>query len=374
MEDMVRGINMENLFGGIYKGKTVLVTGHTGFKGSWLAYWLSRMGAKVIGYSLKPPTDPNHISLLDFEMKHIEGDILDREKLTGIFEKYKPEIVFHLAAQAIVRRSYQFPVETFTTNVTGTINVLEAARAANSIRAFIAVTSDKVYENNEVMWGYRETDRFGGFDPYSASKGCAEIAIASYRRSFYNPDLYGQSHSTLIGSVRAGNVIGGGDWAPDRLIPDIMRACKDKETVIIRNPMAIRPWQHVLECLSGYLLIGEKLFLRRVDYADGWNFGPPEDGALTVLDVVSRIQDCWPDLNYRIESDRKKPHEARFLRLDSLKARSLLGWHPVWDAGITFEKTTVWYRLFYNSGKVSTGADLESYVESAKAKDLPWTK
>jgi len=285
------------MFNNIYKNKKVLITGHTGFKGSWLALWLKELGAEVIGYALKPPTTPSHYELLtqqptdNLNIISIEGDIRNYIKLNEIFQSYKPEIVFHLAAQPLVRYSYINPVETFETNVMGTINVFEACRNCESVRAIVNITSDKCYENKEWVWGYRESDPMGGYDPYSASKGCAELVTSAYRNSFFTPSypLTDSPPRVLLASARAGNVIGGGDWADDRLIPDIMRATAKNESVIIRNPKATRPWQHVLEPLSGYLLLGQKLLEGRKEFAGGWNFGPDDESNITVENLIENI-------------------------------------------------------------------------------------
>ena len=283
-------IQDSTLFNGIYNNKTVLVTGHTGFKGSWLCFWLIQMGAKVIGYSLEPPTSPNHFELLNLDMVSVIGDIRDSDKLNAVFAQYQPEIVFHLAAQPLVRLSYKEPVETFETNVIGTLKVFEACRNTKSVRAIVNITSDKCYENKEWVWGYRENDPMGGYDPYSASKGCAELVTSSYRNSFFNVNEYGKSHNVLLASCRAGNVIGGGDWAKDRLMTDIMVAVSEGKKVVIRNPRATMPWQHVLEPLSGYLMLGQKLFEGKKEFAQAWNFGPGEQGAITVKEVVENIK------------------------------------------------------------------------------------
>ena len=280
---------MENLFGGIYKGKKVLLTGHTGFKGSWLALWLHKMGADVVGIALPAPTSPNHLELLNLNITSEMIDIRDAKAINKAFQKHQPEIVFHLAAQPLVRYSYENPHETFETNVMGTINIYEAVRNCSSVEVIVNITSDKCYDNKEWIWGYRENDAMGGYDPYSASKGCAELVTASYRNSFFNLDSYGKSHNVLLASCRAGNVIGGGDWADDRLIPDIMRAVDKNETVTIRSPHATRPWQHVLEPLSGYLLVGQKLLEGKKEFADGWNFGPSDEGSISVKEVVEHI-------------------------------------------------------------------------------------
>ena len=278
------------MFRGVYKGKKVLVTGHTGFKGSWLSLWLIKLGAKVIGYALEPPTNSNHFELLNLDMVSIIGDIRDRDRLNAIFKKYKPEVVFHLAAQPLVRYSYINPVETFETNVMGTINVFEACRITESVKAIVNITSDKCYENKEWIWGYRESDPLGGYDPYSASKGCAELVTSSYRKSFFNPEDYSKKHNTLLASARSGNVIGGGDWGKDRLIPDIVRAISKNEKLYIRNPKATRPWQHVLEPLSGYLFLGQMLLEGKTEFADAWNFGPNEGCHTDVETVVKKIK------------------------------------------------------------------------------------
>lgn len=364
---------MQPLFGGIYTNKTVLVTGHTGFKGSWLAYWLSRMGAQVIGYSLPAPSEPSHFGLLYMDMVHIEGDIRDKEKLLDVMQKYQPDIVFHLAAQPLVRYSYSNPVETYETNIMGTINVYEACRQSDSVKAIVNVTSDKCYDNKEWIWGYRENDAMGGYDPYSASKGCAELVTSSYRNSFFNINDYKKTHNILLASCRAGNVIGGGDWAEDRLIPDIMRAVSQGREVVIRSPYATRPWQHVLEPLSGYLHVGWKLLEERAEFADGWNFGPSDEGSITVEEVVKFIKTFWNKIEYKIEQDPNALHEANLLKLDCSKAHFKLQWKNVWNAEETFKMTSEWYEKFYDEGKVITAGQLEEYIERANTKNLEWS-
>jgi len=363
---------MTNLFAGIYKDKTVLITGHTGFKGSWLAFWLSQMGAKVIGYALEAPTNPNHLELLDFEMTSVIGDIRDQSKLDETFKKYKPEIVFHLAAQPLVRLSYDEPVETFDTNVMGTLKVFEACRKTPSVTAIVNITSDKAYENKEWIWGYRENDPMGGYDPYSASKGCAELVVNSYRNSYFNLNDYGKNHSILLASCRAGNVIGGGDWAFDRLMTDIMISVSQGKKVEIRNPHATRPWQHVLEPLSGYLAIGQKLLEGKKEYAEGWNFGPENEGSITVQKVVEAVKQHWDEIDYTISKVEKNLHEANLLKLDCSKANILLEWKSVWDSEMTFEKTVLWYKNFYTSKNVLTSGDLQCYIDDAKSKKINW--
>ncbi|MFA7230159.1 MAG: CDP-glucose 4,6-dehydratase [Victivallaceae bacterium] len=362
------------MFRSIYHGKRVLVTGHTGFKGSWLALWLKKLGAEVTGYALPPPTIPNHYELTAPEINSVTGCILDTAKLEQVFSEFSPEIVFHLAAQPLVRLSYSQPQETFQTNVLGTVNVLDACRQCNSVRAIVNVTSDKCYENREWVWGYRENDAMGGYDPYSASKGCAELVASSYRNSFFNPADYGRKHHTLLASCRAGNVIGGGDWAADRLIPDIMKAAAQKKTVEIRNPHAVRPWQHVLEPLSGYLQTGQKLLEGRIEFSGAWNFGPNDEEVIAVGDVVARMKRVWPEVNYSVPGNVEHPHEAGLLKLDCSKAATLLKWHGVWDSTTTFSRTADWYRKFYENNVILSDEDLELYIKAAEGQQLTWTK
>jgi CDP-glucose 4,6-dehydratase len=362
---------MKSLFSSIYKNKTVLVTGHTGFKGSWLVYWLNKMGAKIIGYSLEAPTTPNHINLLELDIISIIGDIRDLDRLNKTFEEYRPDIVFHLAAQPLVRLSYENPIETYETNVIGTLKVLEACRT-NGVKAIVNVTSDKAYENKEWIWGYRENDPMGGYDPYSSSKGCADLLVNSYRNSYFNTNEYKKSHNTLIASCRAGNVIGGGDWAQDRLITDIMVSVSQDKKVTIRNPYATRPWQHVLEPLSGYLNIGQKLLEEKIEFGDAWNFGPSDEGSITVEEVVKNIKKHWATIDYEINSNPNQLHEANLLKLDCSKAHILLKWKNVWDSDTSFEKTVLWYKEFYENKSILTNEDLESYLKSAKDNNIEW--
>ncbi|MCF8396351.1 MAG: CDP-glucose 4,6-dehydratase [Melioribacteraceae bacterium] len=361
-------MEIEKLFGGIYKNKVCLVTGHTGFKGSWLSYWLTKMGAKVIGYSLHPSTKPNHYELLKKVGTSVIGDIRDISSLKEVFNQYNPEIIFHLAAQAIVRYSYENPIETYSTNVLGIMNVFEAARHCNSVKAIVNVTSDKCYENKEWIWGYRENDPMGGHDPYSSSKGCSELLTTSYQKSFFN------NGKVLLASARAGNVIGGGDWASDRLIPDIVRAVKKNEAVVIRNPYATRPWQHVLEPLSGYLTLGWRLLESKKEFAEGWNFGPRMESNLTVENVVKEAKKYWAKINYSVNTNESNLHEANLLMLDCSKANKLLKWKPVWGVHETFEKTISWYKSYYENKGINTEPDLIDFIKSAKNKNLLWTK
>lgn len=365
---------METLFNNIYKDKVVLVTGHTGFKGSWLSLWLKELGANVIGYALEPPTKPNHFELLKLNITSIIDDIRDRKRLSNTFNKYKPDIVFHLAAQPLVRDSYSDPVYTFETNIMGTINVFESCRKADSVKAIINVTSDKCYENKEWIWGYRENDPMGGYDPYSVSKGCSELVTSAYRNSFFNLNDYGKTHNILLSSVRAGNVIGGGDWAKYRLIPDIMKATKKNETVIIRNPDATRPWQHVLEPLSGYLLLGEKLLEGKKEFAEAWNFAPESNEFVKVYDVVNLIKKYWHKVDFKILKKAVDLHEANLLKLDCSKANIKLNWRSVWSSKKTFEKTVNWYKNFYEKSKINTLKDINNYITDAIEQNLLWTR
>ena len=328
-----------------WRGRRVLLTGHTGFKGAWLALWLNRLGAKVAGYALEAQTEPSLFSAarVTDAVEHTIGDVRDLTSLRARIRVFKPEIVFHLAAQALVRQSYAEPVETYATNVMGTANVLEAIRLEPSARAVVVVTSDKCYENREWIWGYRENEAMGGHDPYSSSKGCAELVCAAYRASFFSPGHL-DDHGVGIASARAGNVIGGGDWSADRLIPDAYRAVASEMPVRIRNPRALRPWQHVLEPLSGYMLLAQKLCEDGKRFASGWNFGPSEADARSVADVMNELVKLW-DGALRWELDGgSHPHEAALLRLDCSKARVSLGWRPKLALEDALAWTAEWYR------------------------------
>lgn len=361
---------MRDLYGGVYAGRRVLVTGHTGFKGSWLSLWLSEMGAKVAGFSLSAPTDPSHWKLLGLSIEETLGDIRDAEAIAKAVADFKPEIVFHLAAQPLVRESYRIPAETYATNVVGSVNVYEACRKAGCVRAIVSITTDKVYKNREWEWGYRENDPFGGYDPYSASKACAEIATESYRDSFWPVDLHGSKHDTLLATTRAGNVVGGGDWAADRLIPDLMRAAASGTSASIRNPGSTRPWQHVLEPLCGYLLLGRKLLEGKSEFAQGWNFGPDADGVVPVSTVVERMEKAWSAVHVEFKPDPNAPHEARLLKLDCSKAKERLGWKPVWNGLDTVTVTASWYRAWTERGALESRSDIERYVRDARAAGI----
>ncbi|MGD9175838.1 MAG: CDP-glucose 4,6-dehydratase, partial [Desulfobacterales bacterium] len=356
------------MFGNAYQGKKVLVTGNTGFKGSWLILWLIKLGANVRGYSLNLPTNPNHHQILNLDFETISGDIRNLKKLKHSVEAFQPDIVFHLAAQSLVRRSYPNPVETFETNIIGTVNVFEACRTTDHARAIVNVTSDKCYENKEWIWGYRENDPLGGHDPYSASKGCAEIVTGSYRKSFFPPEAYQKSHQILVASVRAGNVIGGGDWGEDRLVPDIMRAASQNKSVQIRSPQAIRPWQHVLEPLAGYLLLGQQLLEGKKEFSGAWNFGPADEAYQNVLAVVNELQKHWSNIDYQIKTDEKNPHEANLLKLDCSKVHAQLKWNSIWRGSAAFAKTAQWYKAYYESNHVLSDEQLTTYLADAQHK------
>ncbi len=332
-----------------WQDKRVLLTGHNGFKGSWLSLWLQSMGAQVTGYALAPPTNPSLFEVAEVGkgMTNITGDIRDLEHLRAVFDAHRPEIVIHMAAQALVRFSYIEPVETYSTNVIGTVNLLEAVRSTGSVKAVMNVTSDKCYENREWSWGYRETEAMGGYDPYSSSKGCAELVTAAYRNSYFHPDKY-KEHGIALASVRAGNAIGGGDWADDRLIPDIMRAITQGKPIIIRNPHAIRPWQHVLEPLFGYLQLAQKLYEEGTAYAEGWNFGPNDDDIKPVQWIVEKLAKSWGEGASWVFDDGDHPHEAHYLKLDCSKAKVRLGWHPRWHLEDTLDAIIDWHRTYLN--------------------------
>ena len=363
---------MDSFFSGIYKNKKVFLTGHTGFKGSWMTLWLNKLGAEVYGYSLYPKYEPSHYELLGVKTSETIDDIRNYEKLSSALKSFKPDMLIHMAAQPLVRYSYREPRETFETNIMGTVNVLNACREIDSIRAVINVTSDKCYENREWVWGYRENDPMGGHDPYSSSKGCAELATSAFRNSFFNIDMFGKKHQTLISSVRAGNVIGGGDWSDDRLIPDIVKAVSENEEVIIRSPESIRPWQHVLEPLSGYLMLGQKLLEGNKEFAGAWNFGPSDEESVSVHTVVDSIKKAWPKVKYRLQPDSNNPHEANLLKLDCSKAYVKLKWKGIWDAENTFEKTAAWYREFYENNRIISEEQLEDFFDEAIIKKVEW--
>ena len=367
----MESLDLTRCFGGTYAGRRVLVTGHTGFKGSWLSLWLKSMGAEVCGLALPPDTEPSHHRLL--ALGNIEAliDLCRLRAVEAAIERFRPEIVFHLAAQPLVRRSFREPVATVTTNVLGLVNLLEAVRRCEAVRAVVNVTTDKCYEVDDRADGYAESDRLGGYDPYSASKACAEIISSSWRRSFFAADGASDRPSVLLATARAGNVVGGGDWAEDRLVPDLVRNAVAGRPTLIRNPEAIRPWQHVLEPLSGYLLLGQRLLEGQKQFADAWNFGPEREGNLPVRTIVKGLAVHWPDVRMQAD-DGRHPHETQELRLSWDKAEGALGWRPVWSAPQMLKQTVLWYRSFYSNSKVLSRAQLEAYVEDARRAGIAW--
>lgn len=339
---------MRRLFLEVFKDKTVLVTGHTGFKGSWLSIWLRHLGANVVGYALEPytPADNYVASGLKDRISSNIGDVRDYDNIKNVFGQYQPEIVFHLAAQPLVRRSYREPKLTYDTNIGGTVNVLECSRLTRSVKVIINITSDKCYENKEWTWGYRENDALGGYDPYSSSKGCSEIITSAYRNSFFSTIDNRTAAGKSISSVRAGNVIGGGDWQEDRLVPDCIKALKKNETIGIRSPRAIRPWQHVLEPLSGYLLLAARMWKDKDKYSGAWNFGPDLESMITVEELVKKLIVYWGSGSYKDLSGEleNEPHETRCLMLDISKAVSQLKWRPTLDVSESIRLTVDWYK------------------------------
>lgn len=332
-----------------WKAKKVYLTGHTGFKGSWLSLWLQDMGAIVKGYSLDVNTKPalfTEANLAEGMISEI-GDIRNLKQLTESMVSFSPDILIHMAAQPLVRLSYQEPVDTYTTNVIGTVNVLEAARKCSALKAIVSVTTDKCYENKEWDWGYRESEPMGGHDPYSSSKGCAELVTSAYRRSFFSSE-----ETASLASARAGNVIGGGDWAEDRLIPDILRAFKKSEPVVIRNPLSTRPWQHVLEPLSGYLVLAQELYLNRDEFAEGWNFGPKDEDCKPVSWILDQMVTHWGNNASWSLDKNNNPHEAVFLKLDCSKASNRLKWNPKWNLQLTLKSIVDWHDIYSNGGDV----------------------
>jgi CDP-glucose 4,6-dehydratase len=353
-----------------WRGKRVFLTGHTGFKGGWASLWLASMGAKVAGYALAPVTEPNLFEVANvagvLEENHI-ADICDREKLARALVAFRPDVVIHMAAQALVRYSYAEPVETYATNVMGTVHVLDAIRRCPSVRAAVMVTSDKCYQNNEWPWGYREDEPMGGYDPYSNSKGCAELVTSAYRQSFFPAARYGE-HGVAVASGRAGNVIGGGDWSADRLVPDAIAAFQKGVPLMIRSPGAVRPWQHVLEPVSGYLVLAQALAEQGAAFDGGWNFGPSEDDARSVREVVELVIEKWGDAAHWQQDGAEQPHEAHFLKLDCSKAKQYLGWRPAWNLSTAIGATVDWHRARMKGEDMQQVCQrqIEEYVQAAQ--------
>lgn len=340
-----------------WQSKTVLITGHTGFKGSWLSLWLQCLGAHVVGYALDPPTEPNlfDTARVAERMLSIPGDVLDRSALQSVIAEHRPEVVFHLAAQSLVRESYKNPVGTFSTNVMGLVHLLECVRTISGVRAVVCVTSDKCYQNREWVWGYREDEAVGGYDPYSSSKGCSELVAAAYRNSFFNEREYSQ-HEVSVATARAGNVIGGGDWAKDRLLPDLIRSVIRGHDIVLRNPHAIRPWQHVLDPLAGYLMLAESLFKHGPRFSEAWNFAPAESH--TVTQVVEQLLSLWGSQVSAKHDQSRQPHEDPYMILDSTKARVKLDWKPLLDLRTSLSWIVNWVK------RQQAGADMRSVTES----------
>jgi len=362
----------ENEIPNIYKNKTVLVTGHTGFKGTWLSIWLQQLGANVVGYSLTPNTCPSIFEETNIEQKvtHLIGDIRDGEQIREVVAKYKPEFVFHLAAQPLVGLSYKEPKLTYETNVMGLVNLFEAVRVNDSVKFMVNVTSDKCYENKEWVWGYRENDQMGGHDPYSSSKGCSELITSAYRRSFFVGKV-------ALASARAGNVIGGGDWAQDRIVPDCVKALVKKKPILIRNPDSRRPWQHVLEPISGYLWLGALLTIDPIKYADGWNFGPNTSESVTVKQLVGTLIDCWGEGSWKTDGiPNNQSHEATFLKLDTSRASLLLNWFGIYSFKEAINETLDWYKAYYEHKDNMYNKciqQIKRYLTKAREKQLPWS-
>lgn len=365
MESLVMSLIAKREF---WLGKRVFLTGHTGFKGGWLSLLLQQLGADLTGFALDPPTNPSLFEVAEIGkgMRSIIADIRDAEMLAKTMREAKPDVVIHMAAQSLVRHSYQAPIETYAINVMGTVHLLDAVRQTDSVRAVVNVTSDKCYENKEWLWGYRENEPMGGYDPYSSSKGCAELVTAAYRNSYFNSTKHNE-HGVAIATGRAGNVIGGGDWANDRLIPDILRAIETSQPVLIRSPCAIRPWQHVLEPLSGYLLLAQQLYEEGTGYGEGWNFGPNDEDVKPVQWIVEKLTKDWGDgASWQLDS-HPQPHEAHYLKLDCSKAHSKLGWHPRWDLARTLESIITWHKAFLQQADMKAVC-LEQIVEYANGE------
>ena len=371
-------MSQENLFNGIFKDKIVLLTGHTGFQGSWLALWLKLLGAKVIGYALEPPTNPSLFETLELknDLVDIVADIRDKKKISDSLNKYQPEFVFHLAAQALVRPSYEKPPETFETNIMGTVNVLESVRHCKSVKSCLIITSDKCYENRIQTKPHKEDDPMGGFDPYSSSKGAAELVTKAYRNSFFSNNVHEHAE---IATIRAGNVLGGGDWAKDRIVPDIIRSIEQNEKIHLRNPNFFRPWQYVLEPLSGILWLAAKMYQTPKKFSEAWNFGPRLDKKfLTVREITNIIIEKWgSSLSLEVKENSNNMYESESLIIDSSKSKKYLDWENTYTIDEALTETVLWYKKFKNDKsdmkKIST-TQIENYILRAHEKNLIWTK
>lgn len=368
---------MTELFGGVFRGKKAFVTGHTGFKGSWLCLWLAELGVTVHGYALEPPPPPSNFKASNVEARlarHVIDDVRDLTALTNAIENADPDVVFHMAAQPLVRESYRDPATTVSTNVVGTVNLLEAVRTRNKPCAVVVVTSDKCYENREWIFGYRETDRLGGHDPYSMSKAAAELVVTSWRQSFFDPTSFGR-HGVGLASARAGNVIGGGDWQQDRILVDSLRSLESGQPIDVRNPTATRPWQHVLEPLGGYLLLASRMLTARANaatvLADAWNFGPAPSNCWPVARLVEEVIASWGSGSWRDASNPTSPHEAAFLSLCCDKATRTLGWQPVWDVHGAVDKTVAWHKTFVARQDVAAVCHRQIDAYCADARRIP---
>lgn len=350
-----------------WAGKRVLLTGHTGFKGTWLSLWLQGLRVRLGGYALAPPTQPNMFETTDAakRMLSVDGDVRDLDRLRRFIDEFRPEFVFHMAAQSLVRQSYEDPEITYSTNVMGTVHLLDAVRPVHEVKAVVNITSDKCYANRDWFWGYRESDIQGGHDPYSSSKGCAELVTTAFRSSFFNPKHYSE-HGIAIATARSGNVLGGGDWAPDRLVPDIVRAFSQGQAVTIRNPDAVRPWQHVLEPLAGYLMLAQQLYLEGPTFGEAWNFGPDDDDVRTAGWVAQQISSRWGHGSVRYDTEYDPLYEASYLKLDCSKARARLGWRPRWNLERALDETVSWYKCYNAAEDMRTVSlrQIQTYLAS----------
>ncbi len=370
----MENLELKKLFGASYLGKKVLVTGHCGFKGSWLSLWLNELGANILGYSQINKYQDSMLDQMNLGIKQVDGDILDYKLLRDTVNDWSPDIIFHLAAQPLVGASYEDPLGTFRTNIMGSLNVYDIAKDCPNTKAIVSVTTDKVYDNKEHIWGYRESDPLGGKDPYSGSKAAMEVVTASYKYSFLNLEEYKKRHNILLATARAGNVIGGGDWSENRIIPDIMKSAKKGSKTHIRKPEAIRPWQHVLEPLSGYLTLGQHLLLGNKKASTPFNFGPRYHDQHSVKDILSIVKKNWREVEYTFDQTKSDFKESYNLKLDSLLSKELLDWEPVWDIEQTIFHTVEWYKQFIENNKSIEKQQLNEYVLDARKKNMKWAQ